>query len=124
MLQRPISMAGCRHVQASLPDTQAAAMEAMSELSHPVPETSAASRQAPASSLAQAGEGRRKKKITRRVGYAREASEDGGPTPATAVAPTSQSSPSAAAAAGKAASPDSRRLPEPAHALVAAGKQP
>lgn len=111
---------------------QAPAMNDLSELSAPLPVPAATAQSA--NSLNQAGEGRRKKKITRRVGYAREPSEEGPPasakavggsnairpqqpaaSPATAVGAPARAVPQAAPAVGQ------RELPTPAHALVAAG---
>ena len=108
-------------------------MNDLSELSAPLPVPPAGAQTANA--LSQAGEGRRKKKITRRVGYAREPSEEGPPasakavggsnalrpqqpaaSPATAVGAPATAVPQAAPAVGQ------RELPTPAHALVAAGR--
>ena len=103
-------------------------MSALSGLSVPLPVASAQISNAPS----QPGEGRRKKKITRRVGYGREPSEEGPPAKATAVGPSMGSRPEpavpSATAVGLSVAPEAapaaskRELPTPAHSLVAAGR--
>ncbi|KAK9826333.1 hypothetical protein WJX74_009762 [Apatococcus lobatus] len=112
--------------------SKAPVVNALAELSVPLPTANMQN----SNPLSLVGEGRRKKKITRRVGYAREPSEEGPPAPATAVAASMGSRPQPAAPVAPAVGPSTRdvpqaatavgqrQLPTPAHSLVAAGLIP
>ncbi|KAK9867803.1 hypothetical protein WJX84_004969 [Apatococcus fuscideae] len=104
-------------------ESEMSAASGLSELTVPVA-APAMQPSATASGTGQPADGRRKKKITRRVGYAREPSEDGQVARATAAGPSINARPQASAAPTPTVAPGQRELPMPAHSLLAAGLLP